>query len=141
MVGFVEVGAAVAGLKGLLDIAQGLKAVNDEATISEIKIALQGAVLEAQGGLLAAQAAKTADLQRIGELEQQLVQFEDWERQKERYQLTAIGDVAVAYTLKVGMENGEAPHWACQPCFDTGHKVAFQFAGVGSTDGETAPGP
>lgn len=127
MVGVAEIGGAIGGLKAALDVVKGLKATADSVAINDAKIALQSAIIDAQSGLLAAQEAQTANLKRIEQLEQQLAASEDWEAEKQRYQLKNIDSGAVAYVHKPGMENGEAPVWYCQPCFEERHKSSLQL--------------
>ena len=135
MVTGAEIISAAQGLKTAFDLLQGLNATAREAAINEVKVELTRHILEAQQALTTAGIAQADSAQRIRDLEQQIVSLENWEREKERYQLTAIGSVAVAYTHKPGMENGEPTHWLCQPCFEVGHKVALQFVDVSKTAG------
>lgn len=127
MVGIAEIGGAMGGLKAALDIIKGLKSTADAVAINDAKIALQSAIIDAQSGLMVAQEAQAANLQRIDQLEKQLAAFKNWEADKERYHLKNIDSGAVAYVHKPGMENGEAPVWLCQPCFEERHKSSLQL--------------
>lgn len=127
MVTGFEIGGAMGGLKAALEVIKGLKSTADAVAINDAKIALQGAIIEAQGGLMAAQEAHSANLQRIDELEKQLAASKNWETEKQRYYLATVDAGAVAYIHKPGMEGDEAPVWLCQPCFDEQHKSSLQL--------------
>lgn len=124
-----EITAGLSSLKAATDIIKGLNAANTQASINEIKIGLQERVFEAREALAAAQDAQATALHRISELEQEIVQLKDWESEKQRYQLYAIGGRAFAYVPKPGMENGEPSHWLCTNCFSRGQKSFLQFKG------------
>lgn len=124
-----EISAGLSSLKAASDIIKGLNAANTLTAINEVKIGLQERVMEAREALTAAQEAQSTSLQRIRDLEQEIVQLKDWEAEKQRYQLNAIDRGAFAYMLKPGMENGEPPHWLCANCFGKRHKSFLQFKG------------
>ena len=124
-----EIAAGLSSLKAAADIVKGLNAASTQAAINEVKIGLQGHIIEAREALSAAQETQTASLQRIRELEQEIVQLKNWESDKQRYQLGAIGGGATAYMLKPGMENGEPPHWLCANCYSAGKKSFLQPKG------------
>ena len=127
MVGAIEIGAALSGLKAALDVTKGLKATADAVAINDAKIALQSAIIDAQTGLMSAQEAQAANLQAIDDLKKKLAGFENWETEKQRYHLKSIDSGAVAYVHKPGMEADEAPVWLCQPCFEERHKSSLQL--------------
>lgn len=126
MVGLAEIGAGLGGLKAAMDIAKGLNASAGAVAINDAKIALQSAILEAQGGLLAAQETQTANLKQIDQLEARIVQMDAWEREKERYQLQEFPTGALVYVLKEGDAAGEPPHRICPACYQDGHKSILQ---------------
>ena len=82
----------IAGLsifKSLLDSAKGLKDINDAAVRN-------GAIVELQEKILAAQTQQSALVERIRELEAEMARLEAWDREKERYQLTDHGGGTLA---------------------------------------------
>src|SRR5580700_3173673 len=117
-----EIGAGLASLKAALELAKGLNAVAGEAKINEVKIGLQGHILDAQQALSDAREAHTADIDRIHGLEQEIVCLKDWEAEKQRYQLEEVVIGTFAYSPKPGMENGEPRHGLCANCFQQGEK-------------------
>jgi hypothetical protein len=124
-----EIGAGLGSLKAMKDIVQTLNSVRNEVAVNSVKIELQAHILDVQQALLAAQEAGAATARRIAELEQEIVGFKDWRGEAERYQLQDVGRGATVYALKLGMENGEPPHWLCANCFNQRRKSLLQFKG------------
>jgi hypothetical protein len=121
------IGGAVGGLKAALDIGKGIQALNTSTEIRQRTSELLDALLDARMKLVDAADTQSALLKRIDELEKQIAGFEDWDRNKQRYQLQAVSVGAFAYVHKPGMEDGEPPIWLCQTCFEKRHKSPFQF--------------
>ena len=105
-----EVYAGLSAFKAMFDMAKGLKDINDAAIRN-------GAVIELQEQILSAQAAQTTLLERIGELERKVADFETWKTDKQRYELKHLGRNAFAYMLKPAVRGAEPPHWACANCY------------------------
>src|SRR5688572_9256889 len=122
MVDITAVVSAANGLKAALDIAKGIQALNTSTEVRQKTSELLDAVLDARFKLSDAQETQSALLKRIDGLEQQIAQFENWDSEKERYQLKAIDTGAFAYMHKPGMEGTEPPIWLCQTCFEKRHK-------------------
>jgi hypothetical protein len=112
-----EISAGISSLKTAKELVQGLNSLKTEAALNEVKINLQSLILDAQQGLFAGQEAQSAAAERIRQLEQKLMEFENWTAESERYELADAGQGTMAYRLKPGMENGEPPHWLCATCF------------------------
>lgn len=116
------VGEALAGLGALktaFDLAKGLKDIND-ATIRN------GAVIELQEKILAAQVAQAALLDQVRELEQKVAGFEAWNTEKDQYDLKALGNGATAYMLKPDARGTQPPTWICTNCYEQRHKATLQ---------------
>jgi hypothetical protein len=112
-----EVFGGIAALKSALDIAKAIKGMSDAAAIN-------AAVIELQGQILAAQADQFALLEEKRAIEAKLAQLETWEAEKQRYELKDLrGDGSVfAYALKEAMVGGEPPHSICPDCYLRGVK-------------------
>jgi BMFP domain-containing protein YqiC len=119
--------SALSGLKVATDLAKGVQSLKTDTEVRQKTSDLLDAVLSARATLFEAQETQTTLLQRIKELEQKVASFEDWDREKQRYQLKAIDTGAFAYMHKPGMENGEPAVWLCQACFQKGHVSPLQF--------------
>ena len=133
MVSGAEFGGAIGGLKAALEILKGLKTTADAVAINDAKIQLQGAIIEAQAGLMSAQEAQAAQLDRIRKLEQEIVQLKDWSAEAERYEPVDIYLGTIAYMPKLGMENGEPAHWLCPNCFQHRKKSFLTHKGQTTT--------
>lgn len=123
------IGMALTSLKSASDLTKSLLELRDAAKISEISIELNGKIAAAQQLAIAAQSEQTALVAEINNLKKKIVEFEDWESEKQRYELKAIDRGCFAFMPKPGMENGEPPHWLCANCFENGHKSFLQFKG------------
>lgn len=107
-------GEAIMGLSALntaFNMAKGLKDIDDT-------VRRNAAVIELQENILAAQQAQAALIERIGELERKVADFETWERQKERYELKKLPVAVYLYALKDGVTPAEPPHYACPKCYE-----------------------
>jgi hypothetical protein len=106
-----EVFAGISAFNSMLSAAKALRELDS-------KVALNEAVIDLQGQILTAQESYTALLGKVGELEKKLAQFENWEAEKQRYELKEHGDAKVlAYALKEGVEPSERPHSICPDCY------------------------
>lgn len=126
-----EISAGLGSLKAAKDILQAMNGMQSAAAVNDVKLTLQGHLLDAHQGLFAAQEVQTAASRRIADLEQEIVRLKDWTAEKQRYQLHDVGRGAMTYVPKPGMENGEPPHWLCAKCFNQGQKSFMQNRGNG----------
>ena len=127
MVDMSAISAAASSFKIAVDLAKGLNSLKTSTEVREKTSALLDAVVDGRFKLLEASETQTALLARINELEQTIAGFEDWNSEKERYQLTAIDRGAFAYTYQPDMDHGEPAIWLCQTCFEKRHKSPLQF--------------
>lgn len=81
--------AAVNSLRVAGDIAKGLINVHTAAEVQSKAIELNQQIIDAQHQIFAANAAQTALLEYIRELEDQVASMKEWEAQKQRYSLAA----------------------------------------------------
>jgi hypothetical protein len=140
MVDVAAISSAVGGLKAAIDIGKGIQALNTSTEVKQKTGDLLDAVLDARFKLMEAADTQSALLGKIKQLEQQIAGFEDWNSEKERYQLKAIDTGAFAYMHKPGMEDGEPPVWLCQTCFEKRHKSPLQFRAQDRGGGGAASG-
>lgn len=128
------IGLALGSLKSASEAAKALIELRDTAKIGQATIELQGKIAAAQQLALAAQQEQAALISQIDDLKKQVVQFEDWEREKQRYEMETLPPGIHMYRLKAGMENGEPPHKICADCYNNRKKsllhVKSQFKGV-----------
>lgn len=114
--------AAVSGLNTAGQIAKGFLQLHNLSEVQGKVIELQSVIMGAQGSALAAQSEQSALIERIRELEQELVRVKAWEAQKQRYKLLAPWRGAVVYGLKESMAAGEQAHWICTHCYEDGRR-------------------
>lgn len=120
------VGAAVSSLRAAGDIAKGLISLHTMAEVQAKAIELNGKIIDAQHKIFEANAAQTALVDRVRELEGQIARMKDWDAQQERYQLARPYTGVPAYALKKAMSNGEAAHYLCANCFQSGKRSFLQ---------------
>ena len=137
MVDLTAISSAASGFKAAIDIAKGIQSLNTTTEVRQKTSELLDAVVEGRFKLLEASDAQSALLARIKELEEKIASFEDWDREKERYELQAIDTGAFAYMYQPDRDYGEPAIWLCQTCFEKRHKSPFQFRGqdIGSGSG------
>jgi len=123
-------GAEIAlGLNGIKTVLESLKTAKDlgggAAAIPLHEV--QAALIDAQRGLMAADQAHAADIDRIGQLEKEVAHFKTWNaNEKERYELKNVDTGAMVFSLKKDCAAGEPAHWLCANCFQQGKKGFMQ---------------
>jgi len=117
--------AGYQGFVALKDLAKEALEVRDAAKVRPI-------ISELHGKLIEAHEAHLSLLARIGDLEKEIVKFENWEAEKQRYQLVKLDPGIMMYRLKEGMENGEPPHEICPNCYNNGKKSFLHNIGSGN---------
>lgn len=113
---------AIANLQSAGRLAKALMGLRDQAMIDANVIELRDNVIEAQSSIFQAQAQQTSLIQRVNELEQELMRFEKWEEEKQRYQLIQPWLGCFVYALKGASKGAEPPHWICEHCYQDGRK-------------------
>ncbi len=114
-----EIMSGLGGLKAAFDLARGLKDIDDAARRN-------AAVIELQEKILTAQQAQSALLERVSELEKQVVGFEQWEGEKEKYELKEIYPHSFAYMIKETARGTEPSHLICAACYQARKKSILQ---------------
>lgn len=126
MVDAASIIGAVQGLKAASDLAGSAMKARDAAALQAKVAELYGVILAAQRDALSAQGEQSALLKRIDELEKQLAQREDWERQRERYELREVAPGSFAYALKESAASGEPQHMLCPNCYEHQRRSVLQ---------------
>src|SRR5580700_6298786 len=116
------ISAAISALNGAKDIAQSMISLHDRKAFQAKLLEFQGKLIDANNAALAAQDERTALLQRVGDLEKEIARLKTWVTEKQRYQLTDIGDGTFAYAIKESMSGGEPPHYICTNCYEQAKK-------------------
>lgn len=114
-----EIFAGFKGFGALLDMAKSILQISDTAKRNAI-------VVELTDKIRAAQDAQFALVERVSDLEKELMRFETWEREKQRYQLEKLPPGILVYSLKTDIENGDPPHKICPNCYEQRRKSILQ---------------
>ncbi len=109
--------------KSMLDMAKGLKDMNDAAVRN-------AAVIELQEKILSAREQQAALLERISELEEGVARFETWEAEKQRYELKKLHPGVLVYVVKEAVRGSEPEHYLCANCYERGKKRFLHSGGV-----------
>jgi hypothetical protein len=124
-----SISAAIGSLKTATDIVTGLVQLKLSSEVQAKVSELQGQILTAQASALAANSEQFSLLQQVRSLEAQIAQMKDWEAEKTKYDLTAIGTGAFTYARKADVQPPQPPHWICAACYENGVKSVLQDAG------------
>jgi hypothetical protein len=89
-------------------------------------VALNAAVIELQEKILAGREAQTALLERVDDLEKQVAGFEQWDAEKEKYQLASIAADTFAYVRKTDASPPQPTHYVCANCYEQREKRILQ---------------
>jgi hypothetical protein len=127
-----EVFASLNAVKTAFDIAKGLKDITDAA-------ARNAAVIELQEHIISAQAAQSALVERVRELEKEVANFETWKADKQQYELKYLGLGAHAYMLKPDARGTKPPHWICTHCYGDRRTEIIQYTSIGGVTGFFCP--
>lgn len=125
----LTIGGAIAGLKTAGEILKGLLSLRDTRMIEAEIAKLTPIILSAQKDALSAYQEQLALLDQVCQLKARVVELEGKGSQTERYKRTNMGGGGIAYTLKDGVEEGEADHAACANCYEKGHVSTLQSVG------------
>jgi hypothetical protein len=118
--------AAAASFQTAGTILKAIAELRDTAKVHEKVMELRGVIIDAQAHTMNAQAASFAQVDRIRELEERIVKMENWDGEKQRYELRELKQGVLAYALKEGMSQGEPAHHLCAKCYQDGVKSILQ---------------
>ena len=123
----MDIGAIQGMMTSLTAATNVTKALFDLKVTAEVQskvIELQSSLLAAQNSALEAVNAHYTLQERIRDLENQILNFEDWAKQAQRYTLVCPWQgPAQVYALKAANADGEQPHYLCINCFHNQKRV------------------
>jgi hypothetical protein len=117
-----EIVTGLGVFKSMMDVAKGLKDINDATVRNSV-------VIDLQEKILSAQAQQMTLLERVSQLERQIADSQAWASEKARYQLQELPPGVFVFVLKSDMANGEPEHRLCATCFNNGKKSILQSFG------------
>jgi hypothetical protein len=134
MVDMTAITGTVSALKGAVDIAKAMIGLRDVQVVQLKVIELNSKILEAQHSALSAVDERTALIQRIRDLEKEIIGLKAWGVEKENYELRNVYTGAFAYVPKANTLGPEPPHWLCATCYENRKKSLLQDHGRASDD-------
>jgi hypothetical protein len=120
------IAAALSSLKAAKDIAEAMIGLRDAQAFQAKLLEFQSKLIDANNSAFAAQDERSALLERIGKLEEEVTRLKTWEREKQRYKLERLPPGVLVYALKPEMAEGEPPHRICAACYQRGKKSFLQ---------------
>jgi Zn finger protein HypA/HybF involved in hydrogenase expression len=126
--GLTDIRGALGALQSASNIIKTFAGMRGDSENSAKLLELQKQIMAAQTSAIQANAAQTALIERVRDLEAQIAKFETWNAEKQRYELKAISPGALAYALKAEASGSEPPHYICQTCYEKGKKSILQFS-------------
>jgi hypothetical protein len=126
MVDVAAISGAIGSIKAAGEIASKMLLLHDAKALQDKTIELNGVILSAQQDAMAANAAQSELVAKIGRLEREIADLKSWEADKARYQLADIGNGVIAFEIRESMRNGEAFHRICANCAANGKKSYLQ---------------
>lgn len=126
MVDISAIAGAMSALNAATNITKAMIGLRDTKIIQTKVIELNTIILQAQAAAFSANQERAALVERIGQLEKEIANLKAWETDKQRYELTDIGDGNFAYTAKVSMRGSEQPHYICANCYQLGKTSILQ---------------
>jgi hypothetical protein len=129
MVDVTAIAGTVSALKGATDIAKAMVGLRDAKVLQAKVLELNAKILEAQSSAFVANEERSALIERVRELEEEMARLKAWGAEKERYELKELRRGLFAYILKEGKEEREPPHALCATCYQRGIKSFLQTSG------------
>lgn len=125
-----EISAAFSSVAALGKIAGALHGVSKQAEINQHVIDLQSSIIDLQGKIFAIQAEYDKLANVKAETEKKLMDYESWEREKERYRFTAIATGISVNVYQPEEGDSAPPHWLCPYCFEKRRKSVLNRPGT-----------
>ena len=123
---FTEIQAVIASTRVLNDIISASKDLRDFNQLAAAVYEVNAKLMQAIAVALASQEKELACAERVRDLEQQIVKFENWETKSQNYTLKAVGGGYFAYVYTPLMQATKPKHWACTKCFEKGQLFTLQ---------------
>src|SRR4030042_6583044 len=113
-----EISAALTALSVTKDIAKSLIDIKDEAKRNQVIIEFQSSLLDLQQKLFAANSEHEKLINIKNQIEAELMEYKNWEKEKEKYQLQTLREGLFVYSYKKSGNDPTPDHWLCPYCFD-----------------------
>jgi hypothetical protein len=114
--------ALLSAIPALAKAGGDIAAASDEAKRNAQLIDFQRAIIQLQSAIASIQLENAGLVRDKQALEARIAHLENWETEKSRYALVTVLDGLPVRALRKNMSEGEAPHWLCPNCFNSGKK-------------------
>ncbi len=111
---------AMQGLSALTNAISIMNTIKDVSDRTALNTAISGVtqnLIEAQSAAIESQRQESTLVQRIRELEDKVSRLEDWNTEKQRYQLEEIPPGFLVYAIKEEARGGQPDHKICAACY------------------------
>jgi len=113
-----DIKAALESIKIISDLLKANKSVtNHNEMIRAVSVANEK-LISANEIILSCYEKQKALTHRVADLEKEIAEHNNFERQSESYVLHELESGMLAYALKPGMTNGEPAHYLCNNCME-----------------------
>lgn len=127
-----ELNIAYTTINEVSKLAKALVGLRDAALMTEKVGEFIAKLVDANRLILEAQAHHATLLQENDDLKKQIVKFEQWEDEKQRYQLIEPWHGTFVYALKDSHKGPDPAHWICEHCYQDRRKSLLQNAYKGT---------
>lgn len=123
MVDFTTIQGALGSIKAASDMVKSVMDTSKEisAPLRSELLSIREALVDAKEQTLAVRTEHEALVEEARKLKTQISNLKEWDREKERYTLSKVGD-GVAFALKEDAASGTPPHYLCTKCYNEGRK-------------------
>jgi hypothetical protein len=124
MVDVSAIAGTVSALKGAMDITKAMIGLHDAQAVQSKVIELNAQILEAQSNAFTANDERSALIERVRVLENEITALKAWDAEKGQYEFAEVSQGVFAYTPKPGC--AKTFHMLCANCYDHGEKSVLQ---------------
>lgn len=118
--------SAIQGIGTVLKMAKALKKISDDVNFNTQVAEIVEILASSQNDLLVAQANYSDLLKVKDEIEKELTEYKNWDKEKPNYQLTEISRNVFVYCYKSIDQSTEPVHWLCANCYTDNKKSILQ---------------
>jgi hypothetical protein len=125
-----EITVVIKSIKAALNIAKGMKSLNDTVVRNESVSKLLDTLISLQMQALEVQSqAQALDIENF-EMKRKLLEAEDWKKTEENYKLKDLGANVYVYAYNKEGDSREPMHYLCPNCFSDKKKSILQCKDV-----------
>lgn len=123
------IGAVVTSFNLAKDMAKAMVGLRDAQLMQAKVIELNTQIFDALDKALTAKQEHAALVERIRDLEKEIVGLKAWDTENENYELRNLAGASVVYAPKDSMKGGGRAHYLCANCYSDRKKSFLQQVG------------